>query len=197
MVEPEEAKEPFLTENPYQRYVRGDVNRVALITGTMRDEAISPAGCNKSFYFNWLFEIFGYETKNSGIILAILRDSVATEELDRKWNEVAPLLYLYDFLNVTTEVRDNISQAIRRFYFGDKPVGNATFSGILESITDSGFVLGAYEEAILLSRHAPVYQYVNTFEGDYSFGSAGLGLNYTGKLKIRISDTNAENKRRL
>ena len=181
MVEPEDAAQPFLTEDPYQRYVRGDVNRVPLMTGTMRDEAISSAGCKS--LFPQKIDIFQNKAKHCEIIAAILRDALATEELDTKWNDVAPFLYLYDFLNVSTSVRANISQRIRQYYFGDKPVGNATFNGIMDSITDSAFVFGSYEESVLLSNYVPVYNYVNAFEGDFSFGSAGLGLNYTGELK--------------
>ena len=43
------------------------------------------------------------------------------------------------------------------------------------------FGFGTYEEAILHSQHAPVYHYLFTFEGEYSFATSELGLNYTGE----------------
>ena len=41
VVEPEGTIETFQNEDPYLRYVRGDFNKVPMITGTMRDEGLT------------------------------------------------------------------------------------------------------------------------------------------------------------
>lgn len=69
MVEPEDALEPFQTKDPFVRYVQGDINKVPLITGTMRDEGLT-------FFAG-----------------SILQNEGATTELNNNWNELAPVLY--------------------------------------------------------------------------------------------------------
>lgn len=113
---------------------------------------------------------------------AILRDKPALKELNENWNDLAPIVYLFDDLNVTRDVQNNISSSIRSFYLDGKDAGNETADGFVNSHTDRYFALGPYEEAQLHSKVAPVYHYLFSFAGDFSFATTELGLNYTGKF---------------
>ena len=90
---------------------------------------------------------------------------------------------------MSSNVQKNISSRIRQYYLHDKSVGDASNGAdFINSNTDRMFGFGTYEEAILHSKHAPVYHYLFTFEGYLSFASLDLGLNYTGELlKLFIS----------
>ena len=115
--------------------------------------------------------------------LDILRSEEAKTELNNYWDELAPILYGYQNLNISSDVRQNISSNIQHYYLHDKPVGDASNGpDFINSNTDRIFGFGAYEEATLLSKHVPVFHYLFTFEGYLSFASFELGLNYTGKF---------------
>ncbi|CAG7690771.1 unnamed protein product, partial [Allacma fusca] len=152
VVEPEDAIEPFQTEDPYLRIKRGEGSRVPLITGVTKDEGIL---------------LNAYVTLNT---------KPALEELNSKWYEIAPIIYLYDHLNMTDEERNGISDKIKNFYLGGKPVGPETSQGFIDSESDRNFNFGSWEEASLHSKYAPVYHYSLNFKGNYSNVFQFLGL---------------------
>jgi carboxylesterase type B len=147
VVEPEDATEPFQTQEPYLRIKRGEGSRVPLITGVMKDEGIL---------------MNGYPT---------LGNPAAVEELNNNWYEIAPIIYLYDHLKITVEERNKISDKIKEFYLGGKPLGPETAQGFIDSESDRYFNLGSWEEASLHSKYAPVYRYSMNFKSNYGLAS--------------------------
>lgn len=88
---------------------------------------------------------------------------------------MAPLIYDYNFLNISDELKGEIGDRIRKFYM---PSNNTDIPWdplcFMDSVSDRYFHMGILEEAELHSRYAPVYNYVLTFKGNFSFsGFAG------------------------
>ncbi|CAG7645706.1 unnamed protein product [Allacma fusca] len=154
VIEPADSEDPFQTEHPYVRLKRGDVNRVPLITGNTKDEGI-------------LFHAIEIKSNNA-----------AQKDINNNWHEMAPLILQYDYLNVSKEVRNRISDQIRAFYFQNRTLNQAGIESLINLESDRNFNAGTYEEALLYSKYAPVYHYAMTFTGAFSLTTLLLGLPY-------------------
>ncbi|CAG7726186.1 unnamed protein product [Allacma fusca] len=152
VIEPTDALEPFQTKDPYLRIKNGEGSRVPLITGVIKDEGI-------------LLNAY-----------AMLSNKQALDELNANWYDLAPNVFLYNHINMSTEERNTISDKIKEFYFQGKPIGPETAQGLIDSNSDRYFNYGSWEEATLHSKFAPSYHYTLMFKGNYSLATALFNL---------------------
>ena len=54
------------------------------------------------------------------------------KELDEKWNEISPNLLMYNFSVSSEQERDAISDAIKKFYFDNKPISKETINPLVQ-----------------------------------------------------------------
>lgn len=54
-------------------------------------------------------------------------DDTILNDLDNDWYRLAPIIFMYER---DTNRSRNISTQVRRFYFGDKPIGPDSYDGI-------------------------------------------------------------------
>lgn len=59
------------------------------------------------------------------------------KELDEKWNEIAPHLLFYNYSIVNDEKKNNVSAAIKKYYFGDKNISKETIPQLVQVCTNS------------------------------------------------------------
>ncbi|CAG7829147.1 unnamed protein product [Allacma fusca] len=150
VIESTTTEQAFLTEHPWVLFESGRFNKVPLISGFTQDEGI-------------LLFAAGVMSKND--ILA---------RMNQHWNAVAPTLFYYDTWNITSAEKDTISNKIRKFYFGDKPIGGTTRQNLTNLYSDRLFVQGIFDTVELHSNFAPVYPYVMSFKG----GKSSVGSHY-------------------
>jgi len=90
------------------------------------------------------------------ITSAFLKRKPLMEKLDKQWDEIAPVLFIYE---KTASDKDVVSSKIRQFYFGDKAINRETFTNLSDIVMDrfTGFPL--VMTAKYYSKAAPVYLY--------------------------------------
>nr|CAD7403628.1 unnamed protein product [Timema poppensis] len=130
---------------------------------------------NKSREFNipW---ITGLNSGDGGLKAApIFAKDNLVQDLDREFDRVAPISMFYGETSLKTE---EVSQRIRDFYFGDKPINNDTLHSVVDMFTDNWFLSGA-DQAVKLQvevSSAPVYYYYFDYRGTKSFSELFSGL---------------------
>jgi len=101
-----------------------------------------------------------------------LKDKSLFERLDKKWNEVAPTLFIYK--DTAADEKDTVSQKIRESYFGDKAISEETFPELTNVFMDRFMGFGIVVMSQLYSKHAPVYLYL------FAHKPETTGLKYLG-----------------
>jgi len=72
-------------------------------------------------------------TKDEGLVIAaFMYFGKISNELNDNWNEYLPHLLDYNYTISNEKLRTNISQDIKKFYFGDKNVSKETLSNLVE-----------------------------------------------------------------
>lgn len=101
--------------------------------------------------------IGGNEFEGVGPISSLLLKNPALyEKVDKQWDELSPLVFLY---KDTATDKDVVSSKIRQFYLQDKPVSRETFEKISEIFMDRFMGFPVVVTAQLYSKAAPVYLY--------------------------------------
>lgn len=132
-----------------------------------------------------------YEGVNP-ITAHFLKNETLFERLDAKFNEVAPVAFIY---KDTAQDKDVVTSKIREFYFGNKTINRETFMNLTNLFMDRFMGFGLVISAKLYSKHAPVYMYyfshkpettgLKFFGVDENFGMAHLDdVQYFFKSKI-------------
>ncbi|KAF2902651.1 hypothetical protein ILUMI_03536 [Ignelater luminosus] len=141
VIEPN-VKGAFITEDPIDIIKSGKSAEVPFITGLTTDD-----GAIKS--------------------AALYNDSALIEELNKDFNRLLPIILLYD----NNPKKEEISQKIRKFYFGDREIDQSTKAELTDLFTDSFFL---YPQAAAVQLHAkytnhPVYYYIFGIHGSLSY----------------------------
>ncbi|KAF2902653.1 hypothetical protein ILUMI_03538 [Ignelater luminosus] len=132
----------FITEHPIDIIRSGKSAKVPFITGiNTEDGAIRSAG----LYNNYSL----------------------IEELNRDFDRLAPMVFLYD----NNPKKDEITKKIRKFYFGSKDIDNSTKTELTNLFTDSWFLLPLYAAVQLHTKYTnhPVYYYIFGIHGSESY----------------------------
>jgi carboxylesterase type B len=78
-------------------------------------------------------------------------------------------LYDEDEITMSDEDRDMFSDKIRKFYFGQEVISKENRRNLTNLYTDRYFIHGVKETILLHAKKSPVYPYIFTFQGDFSF----------------------------
>ncbi|XP_062562253.1 juvenile hormone esterase-like [Armigeres subalbatus] len=141
VIEPDFGQERFLTEDPTESFLKGNFMKVPVIAGITQDEFAGPA-------------------------VAFLRNETLRNELNTNFNELAPMLFLYEGypnqLEITRQLRDK--------FLGEEPLSlNRSLHGLNYLFADSLIGFAVHRFVQLVSPHTPVYQYKFSYVGRYSF----------------------------
>lgn len=96
---------------------------------------------------------------------AFMKNEKLLKDLNENWFRRAPHYFLYDDSKVGQEAKDLISKRIKKFYFGDEPISQNNFENLTNLYSDSYFIHGVRNTALLHGSHAPVYPVVLAYEG--------------------------------
>ncbi|XP_011690508.1 PREDICTED: esterase E4-like [Wasmannia auropunctata] len=149
VVEPEvHGVERFLPEQPNDLIRKGQFHKVPLIAGVTKNEFDSVAAFVKK----------QHELGNDSMV----------DDLNNDWYRLAPINFLYDR---DTPRSRHISTELRKFYFGDKPVGPDTYDGFAHMNSDGIVIYPMHRSVRLIAENSnqPVYYYMSSYQGRYSF----------------------------
>ncbi|RZC33014.1 COesterase, Abhydrolase 3, and/or Peptidase S9 domain containing protein, partial [Asbolus verrucosus] len=137
VIEEDYGQERFLTDHPVKLVAKGDFEKIPVLTGITHYE-------------------FG------GRAFALVENSTLLEQLSDHFEKYAPICFCYERdTNKSTEV----SRAVRKFYLGDKPLCNASLTGLAKVwfliYADSvvGFPVNRGANLISQKSSKPVYYY--------------------------------------
>ncbi|XP_065212960.1 esterase E4-like [Planococcus citri] len=142
-VEPE-SPNAFLSSHPLELVASGKVKDLPWMTGVTEKEGLYP----------------GAEFMAHDHLL---------KELNDNWYEIAPNLLMYNY-SVPEKERDAVSDAIRNFYFGDKPICKETRDQLVQMLGDRFFYNEIFDITKLHSSATKneVYCYKFNYRGKYS-----------------------------
>lgn len=140
---------PFLTETPYDILSNLDkpLKNISWFIGATEDEG---ATC-------WSGHVTG--------------DPRMMEELDKNWQQVAPMAFGLGSAYFSSQKDINqISNKVRKFYFGEEQVSLKTRQKLTDLYSDQMFLHGIYKSALFTAARskAPVYFYEYAFPGSIS-----------------------------
>ncbi|XP_011700535.1 PREDICTED: esterase FE4-like isoform X1 [Wasmannia auropunctata] len=150
VVEPEiPGVERFLPEQPIDLIRKGKFHMVPLIAGVTKNEI-------------------------NGVVVSAneqhkLGNDSMLNDLNNDWYRLAPINFMYER---DTPRSKHISTELRRFYFGDKPIGPETYDGLENIYSDSVIIYPVHRSVRLIAENSdqPVYFYMFSYQGRYSFG---------------------------
>lgn len=99
-----------------------------------------------------------------------LRGGELIRELDDNFEKIAPVSLLYDE-TVDQDAKAEVSRKIRKFYFGDRPIDNATRFDVIDMYSDAWFNHAADTSVrrYLETQSSPLYYYYFAYRGSSSF----------------------------
>ncbi|XP_058065623.1 juvenile hormone esterase [Anopheles bellator] len=141
IIEPDFGQERFLDRNPTEAFRKGDFMKVPLMAGITKDEFAGPA-------------------------VDFLRNETLRQELERNFETLAPVMFLYE--QHTTESRVK-TRLLREKFLGKEPLTlNNSLTGLNYLFADGVIGFGMHRLVALASRHTTVYQYKFAYVGRYS-----------------------------
>ncbi|XP_026327749.1 venom carboxylesterase-6-like [Hyposmocoma kahamanoa] len=146
-IEAPQVREPFLTRYPYHAALTGAMLDVPLITSVTSEEGLYPAAV--------------YQT-----------DPKLLQELEVRWEQLSSYIFEYND-TLPLERRPEVAKKIKQKYLGDKPVGQETFSQLVQALGDRLFVadVGKLAQVHAMKSGQPVYVYRYSFRGDMSLSN--------------------------
>ena len=100
-----------------------------------------------------------------------VENSTALAQLDRNWDELAPLLLNYVETTGTQKDKDFVSSVVRKRYLGAAPINNSTVPQLIQMEGDRQFLAGITHFAKTVARvrgSQPVFMYQYGYKGEYS-----------------------------
>ncbi|XP_044261769.1 venom carboxylesterase-6-like [Tribolium madens] len=147
------AQDPVLPEHPYILIKKKKITDLPWLASYTSSEGLYPAS---DFYI----------------------DEQYLEDIDTRWNEIVPFILDYNY-TVEPQLRDEVSQKIRKYYLGNKKVSRSTFMDFVKITSDRVFVNGIYD-AIRMQvpqMTSPVYSYFFEYRGAHSRSESRTGTN--------------------
>ncbi|XP_046680494.1 esterase E4-like [Homalodisca vitripennis] len=141
------SSEAFLDKDPYELLKEGNIKDAPWLTSMTTEEGLYPAS-------------------------TFLKNNKLMKELDENWNKIAP--HLLDYNNtVAKELQDEISDKIKKFYFGNKNISTAQTAELVRMLSDRLFAADIEKAARLHASvtSSPVYFYSFSYRGTYSAGN--------------------------
>ncbi|XP_065200318.1 esterase FE4-like [Planococcus citri] len=143
VVEPE-SPNAFLSAHPLELLVNGKVKDLPWMTSVTEKEGLYPGA-----------EFIPHDN--------------LLKELDEKWNEIAPNLLMYNY-SVPEQEKDAVSDAIRKFYFDNKPISKESVDQLIQMLGDRLFYNEIFSAAKLhnLATKTNIFCYKFNYRGKYS-----------------------------
>ncbi|KAK7576418.1 hypothetical protein V9T40_012704 [Parthenolecanium corni] len=96
------------------------------------------------------------------------------QELESGWQTIAPHLFFFNYSLSTDAEKNEVSQAIKKFYFNNKPLSRKTVSKLVEALGDRIFFKDIIRAAKLQSsvNKENVYCFMFNYRGKYSATNA-------------------------
>ncbi|ODM91504.1 Esterase FE4 [Orchesella cincta] len=127
----------------------------------------------KNVYYSKVPVIIG-TTSNEGASLFGASAYVSEEslqELNNEWNKIAPLTFSYD-IHFPVENLAEISQKVKKFYFGSEPITLKNKQALADLYSDTWFLLPSISVAGELARNGvSVYPYIFSYWGSWTLRS--------------------------
>lgn len=83
------------------------------------------------------------------LLLDFISDDKLLQELNERWNEISPNLLMFNFSVESDKEKNRISNAIKQFYFGDRPISKMTVREIIQ-VAESLFILYLFDLAVII-----------------------------------------------
>jgi carboxylesterase type B len=87
--------------------------------------------------------------------------------LETDFLKIAPIAFNYKSWFPQKNL-DKVSNEVRKFYFGDKPIDKDTFQNLTNLYSDANFVYGVWKLALSHATEKPVYPYFFTYQDETS-----------------------------
>ncbi|KAK5641618.1 hypothetical protein RI129_010165 [Pyrocoelia pectoralis] len=143
VIEPDCGQERFLTDHPVKLLLRGEFEKVPVITTVTAEE-------------------FKYTAWN------LLENVTWLKEMDEYFEKVAPISFIYER---NTENSKHISRELREFYLGDDPLTEKSLPQIGKLYADGviGFSVNRGAKLLAVKNSEPTYYYKMGYEGRFSY----------------------------
>lgn len=82
------------------------------------------------------------------LFLDFISDDKLLQELNDRWNEISPNLLMFNFSVESDRDKNHISNAIRQFYFGDRPISKVTVKEIIQ-VAELHFILYLFDLVVI------------------------------------------------
>ncbi|XP_063699252.1 juvenile hormone esterase-like [Culicoides brevitarsis] len=142
VVEKDFGQERFLVEQPLESFEKGNYAKVSLIAGVTRDELVENA-------------------------VPIVQNPLHSLVFDLGWYFVVPRVFGYESWTFRSF---NISGELRKFYGVPSPIrADNALVPLSQLISDGGVGFGTHRIAKFMEKYKPVYQYMFSYVGRYSY----------------------------
>lgn len=160
MIEGDYGQQRFLPEHPIHIANTGNFTKVPFITGVTSDEFANLAF--SKFTPNSIKKICFLLMKTG-----IIGNESLREALDENFETYAPISFQYER---DTNNSLAISRALRKFYFGTKPIDNSSLTQLGELYADAliGFGVDRAVKLIAEKSDKQVFYYKFSYQGRYS-----------------------------
>ncbi|KAK4880938.1 hypothetical protein RN001_004257 [Aquatica leii] len=149
------GKQRFMPEHPLELLKKGKIQNLPWLTSTVKHEGLYP-------------------------VADFVGDANILKELENNWNELLPLVLHYKE-SVSPDKLSSVSQAIKAFYFKDRPLDNNTIEELIQMASDRLFNVDVDKSMRLQAKAntAPTYYYYFTYVSDevYTFTDLWTNLN--------------------
>ncbi|XP_031343227.1 esterase E4-like [Photinus pyralis] len=111
----------------------------------------------------------GFTTEDGAIkSSALFKDEKLIEELNSDFNRIAPLIFVYDQATYNTT---GLSEKIRKFYLGDRPIDESSKAPLTNAFTDTWFYVATDSVIRMHTNYCnnPVYFYLFGYQGGATF----------------------------
>lgn len=78
--------------------------------------------------------------------------------VDENWESVAPYLLHYYNL-IPKDEQANVTEKIRQYYLGDKPIERQTLKKLIQMVGDRTYCVGSLKAANAMANRGPVWYY--------------------------------------
>ncbi|XP_061383712.1 venom carboxylesterase-6-like [Danaus plexippus] len=141
--EPRGTKEPFLTQYPYHAMEVGAMQQLPLIATVTSEEGLYPAAA--------------YQTDPSLLM-----------ELESRWEHLASNIFEYND-TLPLDKRSEVAQKIKQYYMDGKPIGQETYSKLVQALGDRLFAVSVGKMAQFHARSGqPTLMYRFSHRGTHS-----------------------------
>jgi carboxylesterase type B len=109
-------------------------------------------------------------------ITAMVRNRTANREINKNWDYWIPIVFRF----VDEPNKVEIAQKIREFYFGNvsTEINEKNLPTLVEFMTDRTFNEGLSHALKLHKGQHPIYPYLYSYQGQFSFGRIMMNMNF-------------------